>query len=91
MDQAHRGYNVSTHATGYASVNPLFMKYEPSDGRFSGQSGYGYKSIAEFVRAAREINAGKREVRIMCAVWACLRDGPDRSMSLFDSSFLIGP
>ena len=39
------------------------MKYEPSDGRFSGQSGYGYKSIAEFVRAAREINAGRREHR----------------------------
>jgi len=26
-DQAHRGYNVSTDAGGYASANPLFMKY----------------------------------------------------------------
>jgi D-galacturonate reductase len=28
---------------GYRSVNPLFMKYTPTDGYFSGQQGYGYR------------------------------------------------
>ena len=39
IDQAHRGYNMSSDAAGYASVNPLFMKYTPSDGKFAGQLG----------------------------------------------------
>ena len=26
VDQAHRGYSVSSDAAGYKSVNPLFMK-----------------------------------------------------------------
>ena len=25
------------------SINPLFMKYIPTEGKFSGQSGYGYR------------------------------------------------
>ena len=58
VDQAHRGYSVSTDAAGYGSVNPLFMKYTPSNGYFSGQSGYGYKSFETFVDAARAVNAG---------------------------------
>jgi D-galacturonate reductase len=37
IDQAHRGCTVSTDATGFASVNPLFMKYTPTNGYFSGQ------------------------------------------------------
>ena len=28
---------------GFKSVNPLFMKYTPTDGNFSGQMGYGYR------------------------------------------------
>jgi len=36
------------------------MKYTPTDGKFSGQLGYGYRSIAEFVKAAREIQAGTK-------------------------------
>lgn len=59
VDQAHRGYSLSTDAAGYASANPLFMKYTPdAEGRFAGQLGYGYRSIEEFVRAAQAIKAG---------------------------------
>lgn len=43
VDQAHRGYNLSVDGTGYRSANPLFMKYAPTDGKFSGQLGYGYR------------------------------------------------
>ena len=40
--------------------NPLFMKYTPdADGFFAGQSGYGYRSIEAFVRAADDIRQGK--------------------------------
>ena len=59
VDQAHRGYSLATDADGYSSANPLFMKYTPdADGRFAGQSGYGYCSIANFVEAAVAINNG---------------------------------
>ncbi|KAF4660868.1 hypothetical protein FOL47_006917 [Perkinsus chesapeaki] len=58
-DQAHRGYSV-TQNNKYASVNPLYMKYTPGlDGEFSGQNGYGYRSIETFIDACRLINAGK--------------------------------
>ncbi|KAF4692714.1 hypothetical protein FOZ60_012827 [Perkinsus olseni] len=58
-DQAHRGYSV-TQNNKYAAVNPLYMKYTPGvDGEFSGQNGYGYRSIETFVDACRMINAGK--------------------------------
>ena len=43
VDQAHRGCNMASDDAGYRSVNPLFMKYTPTDGRFSGQLGYGYR------------------------------------------------
>lgn len=36
VDQAHRGYNVANDDSGFATVNPLFMKYEPTNGKFSG-------------------------------------------------------
>lgn len=46
MDQAHRGASVATDATGFASFNPLYMRYTPdSKGRFVGQGGYGYKVL----------------------------------------------
>jgi D-galacturonate reductase len=43
IDQAHRGYHMADDDLGYKSVNPLFMKYTPSDGKFAGQGGYGYR------------------------------------------------
>eukprot|EP01062_Namystynia_karyoxenos_P055842 TRINITY_DN46852_c0_g1_i1.p1 TRINITY_DN46852_c0_g1~~TRINITY_DN46852_c0_g1_i1.p1 ORF type:complete len:460 (+),score=145.86 TRINITY_DN46852_c0_g1_i1:75-1382(+) len=56
VDQAHRGYTTATDAAGFASNNPLFMKYTPdADGHFDGQGGYGYRSLALFVEAARRI------------------------------------
>jgi D-galacturonate reductase len=60
VDQAHRGYTVSSDAAGFASPNPLFMKYTPDEGRFVGQSSYGYRSFEVFVAACREINAGTK-------------------------------
>ncbi len=37
IDQAHRGYTVTTDQEGYRSVNPLYMAYEPGpDGHFAG-------------------------------------------------------
>lgn len=59
VDQAHRGYTVATDANGFGSVNPLFMKYAPdAAGRFAGQSGYGYRSLEDFVQAAIAIREG---------------------------------
>jgi D-galacturonate reductase len=52
IDQAHRGYTQSTDNTGFKSSNPLFMKYTPRDGKFSGQESYGYKSIATFIESS---------------------------------------
>jgi len=55
-DQAHRGYTVATDADGYASVNPLYMKYTPDEeGYFAGQQGYGYKSLDLFTEAASKL------------------------------------
>ena len=58
VDQAHRGCTVATDGNGFASVNPLFMKYTPTNGKFAGQSSYGVKSFENFIDACREINAG---------------------------------
>ncbi|MCE3016519.1 MAG: Gfo/Idh/MocA family protein [Pirellula sp.] len=59
IDQAHRGYTLASDAAGYSSLNPLFMKYTPdADGFFSGQMGYGYRSIELFMRAADDIRQG---------------------------------
>jgi D-galacturonate reductase len=59
IDQAHRGYSIATDAVGYASANPLFMKYTPdADGYFAGQTGYGYRSIEVFANAVNSIQAG---------------------------------
>ncbi len=56
IDQAHRGYSLAVDDEGFSSPNPLFMKYTPdADGYFSGQNGYGYRSIEVFLRAAEEI------------------------------------
>jgi D-galacturonate reductase len=59
IDQAHRGYSLATDAGGFSSPNPLFMKYTPdAQGYFSGQSGYGYRSIEAFVDAVQQIRTG---------------------------------
>ena len=58
-DQAHRGFSTATEAAGYASPNPLYMRYTPdAGGCFAGQLGYGYRSIEDFVRAAGECSGG---------------------------------
>ncbi|RYH22597.1 Gfo/Idh/MocA family oxidoreductase [archaeon] len=64
IDQAHRGYTLATDSSGgLRSVNPLFMKYTPTDGKFSGQLGYGYRSFEAFVKAVAAINWGEKTVR----------------------------
>ncbi|YCM42349.1 Gfo/Idh/MocA family oxidoreductase [Verrucomicrobiaceae bacterium 227] len=55
VDQAHRGYDYASDASGYQSPNPLFFRYTPdARGHFAGQSGYGYQSIADFILGKRE-------------------------------------
>lgn len=63
VDQAHRGCTVAVDDSPFASVNPLFMKYTPTNGKFSGQSAYGVKSFENFIDACRDINAGKATAR----------------------------
>jgi len=59
IDQAHRGYTLATDKDGFASVNPLYMRYTPDDqkGFFAGQHGYGYRSLEMFVRACLQLRA----------------------------------
>ena len=33
IDQARRGYTVASDANGYLSINPLYMKLVPTDGK----------------------------------------------------------
>ena len=64
VDQAHRGYTIATDKTGLVAKNPLFMKYAPdARRRFCGQQGYGYRSIEDFVLAAKAIRARERRPR----------------------------
>ena len=46
----------------YKSVNPLFMKYTPTEGKFSGQLGYGYRSFEAFIDAVAAVNSGLKTV-----------------------------
>ncbi|GAB5030564.1 nad binding rossmann fold oxidoreductase [Nannochloropsis oceanica] len=65
VDQAHRGYTMASDSYGgggFKSVNPLFMKYTPSKGKFVGQRGYGYMSFEAFVDAVAEIEGGRARV-----------------------------
>ncbi|KAI8139403.1 oxidoreductase family protein [Fennellomyces sp. T-0311] len=59
VDQAHRGYTVTSDpGNGYSYVNPFFMNYAPDEeGHFGGQTGYGYVSIEKFVDACQAVNA----------------------------------
>jgi len=63
VDQAHRGYTAAQDGAPFASINPLFWKPTPSDGKFVGQRTYGYISFEAFIDAAAEINAGRKSVR----------------------------
>lgn len=60
VDQAHRGCTVSQDEKPFASVNPLFMKYTPTNGYFSGQGGYGVRSFENFIDACQECNSGTK-------------------------------
>lgn len=62
-DQGHRGYSQGVEGAGFATLNPLYMKYAPDAlGHFAGQQGYGYRSLEAFVHACVEVNAGTRTV-----------------------------
>lgn len=50
---------MAADGDGYRSVNPLFMKYTSSNGRFAGQLGYGYRSIEAFIDAVSAIRRGE--------------------------------
>jgi len=59
IDQAHRGYTISSDEKGFKSANPLFMKYTPRAGKFAGQNAYGYQSISHFIEASERLSQGK--------------------------------
>lgn len=63
VDQGRRGMTLACDGKPFASVNPLFMKYTPTNGMFSGQSSYGVKSFENFVDACREVNAGTKSAK----------------------------
>lgn len=57
VDQAHRGYTVTTD-DAHGHINPFYMNYAPDEeGHFGGQSGYGFVSIEKFVDACNKFNA----------------------------------
>mmetsp|Transcript_24988 Transcript_24988/g.36686 ORF Transcript_24988/g.36686 Transcript_24988/m.36686 type:complete len:426 (+) Transcript_24988:141-1418(+) len=62
VDQAHRGCTVAQDGKPFGNVNPLFMKYTPTNGVFSGQHCYGVKSFENFIDACRAINMGEAKV-----------------------------
>jgi D-galacturonate reductase len=75
IDQAHRGYTLASDETGFSSLNPLFMKFTPdADGFFCGQSGYGYRSVEQFIRAADEIRQGRAEPEDYCGKLATAQE-----------------
>ena len=61
VDQAHRGCTVATDEKGFGSVNPLFMKYTPTNGMFSGQSAYGVRSFENFIDGCLAVNSGDKK------------------------------
>ncbi len=63
IDQAHRGYTLSTDTSGFKSSNPLFMKYTPRDGKFAGQDSYGYKSIYTFIKSSQELQKNPKKLQ----------------------------
>jgi len=60
VNQAHRGYTMNSDDGTPSSINPLYMKYTPdNDGYYSGQQGYGYRSIEEFVQSSIKLRNGE--------------------------------
>jgi len=62
VNQARRGYEMAMddEQRPFANLNPLYMKYTPGkDGYFSGQNGYGYRSIERFVEVCQQMNDGE--------------------------------
>eukprot|EP01048_Picozoa_sp_COSAG05_P033170 COSAG05_NODE_13140_length_440_cov_1.199413_1_plen_69_part_10 len=41
----------------------LGYRYEPTNGKFSGQQGYGYRSFEKFIEAVGNINAGSLTIK----------------------------
>jgi len=60
VDQAHRGCTLAVDDSPFGSINPLFMKYTPSNGYFAGQNSYGVKSFENFIDACRSCNNGTK-------------------------------
>jgi D-galacturonate reductase len=59
VDQAHRGYEAANDTDGYASPNPLYMRYSPDPaGFFAAQRCYGYLSLEAWASACVRINEG---------------------------------
>lgn len=78
VDQAHRGYDFASDATGYQSPNPLFFRYTPdSQGRFAGQSCYGYQSIADFITGPHDHLATIQSTRATTAILEAGRQSLD--------------
>jgi len=61
VDQAHRGCTLAVDNSPFQSVNPLFMKYTPTNGYFSGQASYGVKSFENFIDACIACKKGERK------------------------------
>ena len=73
----------------FKSVNPLFFKYTPSNGQFSGQNCYGYVSFEKFIDAATQINnktAIPSDFDMVC--WAFFINYK-HSLILFDRPFQL--
>ncbi|KAJ1549560.1 hypothetical protein HK405_010524 [Cladochytrium tenue] len=62
VDQAHRGYESATDGAGFASNNPLYLRYQPdAQGRYVGQGTYGHRSLESFIDAVNAIRAGEAQ------------------------------
>lgn len=59
-DQKDRGIEVVTETGGIQHANPYFADFLPDDGGRLSFQGYGYKSIAAFLRDVDEIKRGAR-------------------------------
>ena len=64
VDQAHRGYTIATDKDGFASVNPLYMSYEPdTHGNFAGQF---HTELCAKVKISQMLS-----LEIWCVVFVC--------------------
>nr|OQO16119.1 hypothetical protein B0A51_16493 [Rachicladosporium sp. CCFEE 5018] len=63
INQAKRGYDVTTDDAGLMWYNPFYMKYAPDEeGNFAGQGGYGYVSFEKFVDGCSAVNEGRKKI-----------------------------